>query len=308
MSKRVHVIINPAAGQPKPILRTLNSVFRAAGVAWDVSITQAAGEARRFAQEAVRSGVDIVAIYGGDGSVMEAASGVLDSNIPLAILPGGTANAMAAELTIPGSLEDACRLISDEHSTIRAIDMGKAGEHYFALRIEVGFGAEQVRGASRALKDSLGVLAYWLSSLHALKTTKISDYHLELDGVQVESEGLACLIANSGNLGLPGVSMAADIDISDGLLDVLVIRNADLESLLSVAGSVADIKGKNLTLPHWKAQHIVLAADPPQAVQGDGELWGETPLTVETIAQRVRVIVPAEAAKSRFPKLPSKNG
>ena len=249
MSKRVHIIINPASGQPRAVLHTLNSVFRDAGISWGVSITQAAGEARRFAREAADGGADVVAIYGGDGSVMEAASGLLDSTVPLAILPGGTANAMAAELNIPGNLEDACRLICDETSTIRAIDMGEAGDRYFALRVEVGFGAEQVRGASRELKDSLGFLAYWLSSLRAFKTTKVSRYNLELDGTRVESEGVACLIANSGNLGLPGISMAADIDISDGLLDVLVIRNADLESLLSVAGSVADIKGKNLSLP-----------------------------------------------------------
>jgi len=306
MPKHVHVVINPASGQPKPILHTLNSVFRDVGIAWDVSVTQAAGEAQRFAREAAGRGVDVVAIYGGDGSVMEAASGLLDSDIPLAILPGGTANAMAAELNIPGNLEDACRLISDEDSVTRAIDMGQAGERYFALRIEVGLGAEQVRGASRALKDSLGFLAYWLSSLRALKTTKISDYHLELDGVRVESQGLACLIANSGNLGLPGVSMAAGIDIGDGLLDVLVIGNADLESLLSVAGSVADIKNTNLALPHWKAKHITLTADPPQAIQADGELWGETPITVETIAQRVHVLVPGAAAKLRLPGLPRK--
>ena len=204
MSKRVHIIINPRIrGSPGRFCIPSTACFATPASPGVCPSLRAAGEARRFAREAADGGADVVAIYGGDGSVMEAASGLLDSTVPLAILPGGTANAMAAELNIPGNLEDACRLICDETSTIRAIDMGEAGDRYFALRVEVGFGAEQVRGASRELKDSLGFLAYWLSSLRAFKTTKVSRYNLELDGTRVESEGVACLIANSGNLGLP---------------------------------------------------------------------------------------------------------
>jgi Diacylglycerol kinase catalytic domain len=71
MSKRVQVIINPTAGQDQPILGVLNRVFHDSGIAWDGSITNTAGDARRFAQAAVAAGVDVVAAYGGDGTVME---------------------------------------------------------------------------------------------------------------------------------------------------------------------------------------------------------------------------------------------
>lgn len=292
MIKRVHVIVNPAAGQPQPILRTLNDVFREAGTAWGVSITTRPGDARLFAQEAAATGVDAVAIYGGDGSVMEAASGLLGSGIPLAILPGGTANAMAGELGIPTSLDKSCRLISSESTTVRAIDVGQSSDRYFVLRIGVGESAEEVRGADRGLKDSLGFLAYWISTIQALREPKISRYVLDLDGEQVEIEGLTCIIANSGNLGLPGLSLASDIDVTDGLLDVLVVRNADIDSFMSLVNSVADAKADALAMPHWKAREVSLFADPPQAVQGDGELWGETPVTANVLHQAARVIVP----------------
>ncbi len=100
MGKRVRVIINPAAGQDEPVLGILNSVFHPAGVEWDVAITLKAGDAKRFAQQAVEEGIEVVAVYGGDGTVAEVASGLIGSEVPLAIFPGGTANVMSVELGI----------------------------------------------------------------------------------------------------------------------------------------------------------------------------------------------------------------
>src|SRR6266542_5792616 len=75
--QRIHVIINPAAGHEGPVLGVLNKIFSQAEVDWDVFITKKAGDARRFAQEAVEAGVDAVGVYGGDGTVTEAATGLV---------------------------------------------------------------------------------------------------------------------------------------------------------------------------------------------------------------------------------------
>ena len=89
MAKRIQVVINPASGQPQAILNTLNKVFHEYEVDWDMSITQASGDARRFAEEAAAEGADVVAAYGGDGSIMEVAQGLMGTEVPLAVLPGG---------------------------------------------------------------------------------------------------------------------------------------------------------------------------------------------------------------------------
>jgi diacylglycerol kinase (ATP) len=304
MFKKVHVIVNPASGHPQPILRTLNNVFHPADIDWNVSITRRSGDVRRFARDAATAGVDAVAIYGGDGSVMEAASGLMGSKVPLGILPGGTANCMANELGIPIPLDKACRLINSESSKVRTVDLGQSGDRYFALRIGAGHSAEEVKGADRNLKDKFGPMAYWISSIKALRQPTISHYLLDLDGEQVESEGLTCLIANSGNLGAPGLSFSSDIDVSDGLLDVLVIRNKDIDSVISLLNSVAGHQADTLSLPHWKAKEVTLVADPPQAVQGDGEIWGETPISARVVPEAVRVIVPGETMTNEPAKLP----
>jgi diacylglycerol kinase family enzyme len=84
MSKRVQVIINPTAEQDQPILGVLHRVFHDAGIVWDVSIINTAGDARRFARATVAAGVDVVAAYGRDGTVMEPTSLGVPSCRPLA--------------------------------------------------------------------------------------------------------------------------------------------------------------------------------------------------------------------------------
>ena len=90
---RITVILNPAAGQSSPLLKTFNRVFHEAGYAWDIRLTNQFGDGQHHARRAIQEGVDIVAVYGGDGSIMDVAAGMIGSQVPLAILPGGTGNA-----------------------------------------------------------------------------------------------------------------------------------------------------------------------------------------------------------------------
>lgn len=296
--QRIQVVVNPAAGQDRPILGPMNTIFHQAGVDWDVSITKKAGDAQRLTREAVAAGVDAVAVYGGDGTVTEVASALVGTQVPLAIFPGGTANVMSVELGIPSDLAEAIALVcSDEHE-IRQVDMGQVmGDRKFLLRVGVGVEAEMVVGADREAKDRLGWLAYVVSGLNALREPQLVQYHLTLDGLQVERQGLTCIITNAGNLGLPGFSLSPIIDIGDGLLDVIVISQADLGSLLSVAASVVIGTENSRSVEHWQVRQVSVVADPPQSVEGDGEDMGQTPIEIEVLPRAVRIIVPRQDAE-----------
>jgi diacylglycerol kinase (ATP) len=298
MFKCVHVIVNPVAGQDKPILGTLNRAFHPAGIDWEVKITKEAGDARRFAQEAARGGIDVVAVYGGDGTVMEAASGLIGTDIPLAIFPGGTANVMSVELGIPGDLAQACALVCGDEREFRQIDVGQVNDTYFLLRVGTGFEAELVKGADREKKNQLGNLAYVLSAIQALRGSKVVRYQLTLDGTERVVEGITCMVANSGNIGTPGLSLAPTISVSDGLLDVVVIRAGDIASIISVAASVIARNENAEPLQHWQARNIGIATETPETIQADGELIGKTPTQIKVIPQAVRVIVPKKAEEA----------
>lgn len=290
--QNVFVIINPASGQDRPILGTLNRAFHAANVNWDVGITKQDGDALRLAREAAAAGVDAVAVYGGDGTVMQVASGLSGTTIPLAIFPGGTANVMSVELGVPNDLEQAVALVCGAARQIRTIDMGRLRDQFFLLRLSIGYLARMTEGAAREDKHKMGVLAYAFSAIKALPQAESVRFQLSIDGKQVEAEGVTCVIGNSGNLGVPGLTLSQQMDVSDGLLDVVVLKNADLLELAKVIGNAV---GGVENLPHWQGREISLVADPPQPIECDGEMIEPTPVAVSVVPASLRVIVPDSA-------------
>ena len=294
MVKRMHVVINPASGQPQPVLHTVNMVCQELGVDWDASITKKSGDGHRFAREALAADVDVVAAFGGDGSVMEVASALMGSQVPVAILPGGTANVVSTELGIPGDLTQACQLACGQNSTTKAVDVGQAGERTFMLRVAMGLAADHVIGATREMKDRYGELAYTISALQQMEHPKRARYKLTLDGESFEVEGVTCRVHNSGNFG-HGLSFSKEISVSDGLLDVTIIRDLGGTSAWSL---LTDAIGHGTpdadAFHHWQAREITIDSDPPQNVIGDGELWGETPISIRVLPQAVRFVVPGE--------------
>jgi diacylglycerol kinase (ATP) len=295
MKRRVHVVINPASGRPKPILHYLNRIFKQAEVEWDISLTKARGDAERFARQAAAEGADIVAAYGGDGTVMEVAQGLLGSSVPLAILPGGSANLMSVELGIPKELEKAAQITVDPESLTRLVDVGLAGDIYFLLRIGTGFAARKVAYADRNLKNRFGVLAYSVAAVKSIKDTKSAHYRITLDGKVVETDGVTCLVDNAGNMGIQGFQPAKEIRVDDGLLDVLILGSKGLGNLVSSGAALLDASKSELLIEHWQARHILIEVDPPQPAQVDGEMVGDTPISAEVLPGALKVIVPKPA-------------
>ncbi|MEZ4674045.1 MAG: diacylglycerol kinase family lipid kinase [Caldilineaceae bacterium] len=307
----IYVIINPAAGQDVPVLATLNTVFREAGVRWHAMVTHEAGDGYRLATEAIAAGADVVAAYGGDGTVAEVASALIDTDIPLAILPGGTANVLSLELGIPGNLTQAARLACGVKGRLRKIDAGDVNGQHFLLRVGIGFEASLVTQADRQLKERLGFFAYVWSGMRNLRHPPKARYRMVLDGKEVECDGVTCGIANSGNLGQPGIKLGKAVDVSDGLLDVLLVEQASVQAVVNLLGSIFGIRETPIEntaaqfatwnselqqhVRHWQAREISLSVAPRQPIQYDGEvlnsLSGE--IVCKVLPKALTVIVPA---------------
>jgi YegS/Rv2252/BmrU family lipid kinase len=285
----IPVIINPASSQKAAVLAKLNQVFITAGVRWSVEITLKDGDGTRIAQRLAKQGAEIVAVYGGDGTISEVASGLAGTNSALGILPGGTGNVLTYEFGIPRDLVRAARLLVGRHCE-RLVDMGQTGKRKFLLRAGAGLEASTVQRAPRELKDRFGILAYGISGLQALIDSRPVRYELLLDGKQVNTQGILCSIANAAHLGvIPGLTLAPPIDIEDGLLDVVVLGRLFIDDVIALLS-------RNLTSfghwQHWQVHQAVIRADPPQATQLDGDHLGVTPLIVESVPKALRVIVP----------------
>lgn len=297
--RNIHIIINPAAGADEPILNTLNDVFKESEADWQVHITKGNDDAKAFVPQALEAGADVIAAYGGDGTVMAVAGALADAKtqIPLAILPGGTGNAIAMELGVPRKLVQAAALINGAPSFQRNVDLGKTGDGYFMLRLGVGVLADIDLGADRETKDAIGILAYPLSIFQHFTNLEPARYELELDGEKVETEGVLCSVLNAATLGISGLSLSKNVDINDGLLEVVVLSQANLSALASFASSSISGEIQGDEFQHWSVREVRINSIPSQKVTTDGELLGETPITARAVKDAIKVIVPHEAIR-----------
>jgi len=296
----LHVIANPAAGTPRPVRDTLRAVLDRGGVPWSLAVSRGPGDGRRLAEKALAAGADVIAVYGGDGTVADVASGLAGSTIPLAILPGGTANILAAELGLPRRLPDAARLIYDPDHALRALDRGQAGERSFLIRASAGFEAAIIENTAPEYKHVLGPFGYGIGAIRALRPRFGARFRLTLDGAPVDVSGFNVWIANAGSIGRLGLVFSPHVRPDDGLLDVIALHFAP-SSMLALAASAVRWEAGAQALRHWQAREVRSEADPPQPVHLDGEPVGQTPLRVTVQPGAVRVIVPGRAAeKSRL--------
>lgn len=313
MRRRVFVVANPAAGQGNFDVKELNARFTAADVDWEVLFTKKFGDGERMALRALDEGADVVAAYGGDGTVAEVGGAIVGSGVPLAILPGGTANVMSIELGIPLPFDDALEVLCHEELSLRAIDVGKVNDRHFVLRLSMGLEARMVEGADRILKDRLGTLAYALSALKAIATPEHLQFEFDIGGQTLREEGIACVIANSANLGVAGWQLAPDVSVSDGMLDIFVVNNTSMPTVMSLLTGILGQETKDVeteeigtqtdssrSVRHWQAKEITVRSSPPCSVQCDGEMIGDTPMKVSILPAALQVVVPPPSLPARL--------
>lgn len=310
MIRKVFVVANPVAGRPgEAILNVLAGVFRRAGVRWDLAVTHEMGDGTRLARRALEDGPDAIAVYGGDGTVREVAAALRGTQVPIAILPGGTGNVFSVAMGIPRAIRRAAELIVGQHR-IRQVDVGMAGDEPFLVAAATGLIADVMEGADRDLKSQLGYSAYLLAGFRELTAVQPAAYRLDLPTQTVKEVGVACLVSNTGGVGISGVSMPRDGSNADGLLDVILFQGVDPQSVLSIAAHIVGLEGVAPPLPHWSVQCVRVEADPPQLITCDGDIVGRTPVDIWIEPCALRVIVPegpasALAAGKHTPQQPA---
>lgn len=297
MTRTIHVIINPASGGDDLILNTLNDAFHDRDIVWDVSLTHKKDDAERHAKRLLDSGgVDVLAVYGGDGTIGEVANVLVGTDLPLMVLPGGTGNAFARSLRIPLDLKPAVAILADENAYhIETIDTGLVnGEHAFTVGGATGIVADTFSGASRDEKDRMGMFAYYGSMLRELLDAEPMTYRLTLDDEEIEHEGISCFIVNAGNMGLMGMSFFEDLDIQDGMLDVYMMENNSAGLIMDALMDVSSVEVPTKGMPHWRAKHICIAT--ADGKHGnffcDGEVTVDLPVEIEARSDSLKVVAP----------------
>lgn len=300
---KVHVIINPAPAKRIPLLATLNSHFRQAGISWDVSITHGEGDGKRQAEKALAEGADVVGAYGGDGTVAEVGSALVDRGVPLLILPGGTGNLVAAELRISTQLDRALSKICGETYQVREIDVGEMGDFIFLLRVGCGIETGVVQDATRELKNQFGKWAYVFAAIKRLQEHPVADYEIKLnDRETFTATGVGCFVANAGTVGFGRLTLSPEVDIDDGKLDLFFLKKANIEGIVQMAGKMMGLPGgepqeivpdldASQLVNHWRIKTAEIHTDPELDIQVDGDVVARTPQTIRVRPGALPVVV-----------------
>lgn len=293
---RVLVITNPAAARTKPrTVREVRDVLRAGGWQAEVVATGGPGDARRLAEEAVTAGMDAVAVFGGDGTTMQAASSLVHTDVALALIPGGTGNLLAGNLRIPASPGRAAEILVRGLS--RRLDLGRldasGAHHYFAVACGAGFDAQIMAETSSALKQRWGVGAYIATSLRLVNEMRSHRYHIRVDGVEYEANAAVVLVANCAEVIPPILRFGDGVRPDDGLLDVVVLRADGLaDGMQALWHFLRRAGGPDSRIGHVRGREIHVETDAVVPVELDGDLGGMTPFTATVVPGAIRVMVP----------------
>ncbi len=246
-----------------------------------------------MASRADKQGYDTLVAAGGDGTVNEVINGMLQAGVTprlrLGVLPLGTANVLAHELALPRRPERAAAVVLEGQR--QSVAVGLANGRYFAQMAGVGFDAAVVAAVKPAWKRRLHQGAYVLTSLQMLHRFSFPLYRVTVDGETYQARSaIAC---KGRHYGGPFV-VAPKAELVAPSFQILIferggVLNTCRFGFALLAGRLHRARGVRLL----EAQDVLIECSEGGAVQGDGELLTELPLSLSIAEPRLEILVPA---------------
>ena len=304
-SRRGYLIFNPIAGQgdPETELAEIRGYLEPQFMlqVWktqpDLDPAEQAKELIKEikAFDAEGEGESIIIASGGDGTVGAVASALQGSDIPLGIIPRGTANAFSVALGIPTGVKAACTNLL--LGNLRRVDVAVCNDRPMILLAGLGFEAGMVDKASRELKNILGPMAYIFSGARQLVDQQPFQATMQIDGNEYQLDTSAITVANAA----PATSVMAqgfgEVIPDDGLLEVIVATPKDRMAGFSVLSSLAwsAIKSSNANhsnIACFRTKQIEIKLNDVQKLVIDGEVLDAETVTVSVNPQALQVVAP----------------
>lgn len=293
----VLLITNPAAARTTPgKVKAVCAVFAREGWKVDLVDTSRPDDAAALARQGVSNGVDVIAVYGGDGTTAHAVGGMVGHGIPVGLIPGGTGNLLSANLRLPQNPVKAALVVT--RGVPRKIDLGRMvrpdGTRYFAVACGAGFDAELMSETPGSSKRRWGMGAYVGRAWETLREVASVPYRITIDEQVLEVEAATVLVANCGEIIPPVLSLRAGISLDDGLFEVVALQANGLLESVGVVWDLLTRRGNGSDRVSYAPGAVVtVESAKPRPVQMDGEPGGVTPFTAELLPGALSVMVPA---------------
>ena len=248
-----------------------------------------------LAREHVERGADLVLAAGGDGTINEVAEGLVGTNVPMGILPGGTANVLASEMKLGSKLERAaarlgeCRPCRIPVGHVTCGD-GGVGRH-FLLMAGIGLDAHIVYRVSGPLKAATGKFAYWVAGW-SLLGRRLAEFHVDVNGMnRTCSFALASKVRNYGG----DFEIARDVSLFDDCFEVVLFQGKSTLPYVKYFGGLMlnRLSGmKGVTVLRAQCMRVSSPEDERVYLQIDGEFVGHLPAEIRIVPDALTLLVP----------------
>ena len=295
MNRRILAVVNPVAG-PRGSQRALKDLVERAG---KMALTLDVVETRpnldgRDAVASMTGTYDCYLVLGGDGTVLEVAEAAMKNGVRMAILPRGTANAVAWHFGLPFDVTRALK-VAVEGKAID-IDVGRTRDRDFLIVAGLGYDAHVIGDATRVLKRRFGFLAYLYAAIKNLARHPYS-FRIRLDdGEPFRVRGAMAAIANIGTLA-GNIRLVRQISPLDGRLDLMVVSPANFGDFFSMMfwGMLGRLH-EDPRVRYYQASKVHVDCRPraPLEVDGNSSEGLHRELVAEVMPRALTLMVPPE--------------
>lgn len=277
MGKRLLFLINIHAGKSSIKENGLDILDLFCRYGWEIMIhvTQYPGEIPQLLLEKAQD-FDLIVASGGDGTLNETLSGMMDSGcrIPIGYIPAGTTNDFANSIGLPKNPIEAANIVIQGEPFF--CDVGMFNERYFAYVAAFGAFTEVSYSTPQPFKNILGRAAYILEGIKSLPDLKTYKMTVEYDDTQLSGEFLFGMVSNSTSVGGFSLSTWMDISMNDGLLEVILVRKP--QSHLEFQNTIAALFRNELPdgcVYHFQTKSVRMYSTEEIPWTLDGEFGGK---------------------------------
>ena len=297
MQLKTFVVQNPVSGlsDAETIRGKIQHVMEEYQIPFEIYETKGSDDLHDVVKAAIGRGFERFVAVGGDGTISGVASGLVNTKIPLVIIPTGTVNALARELQIPLTLEEAILWWVAAGSRTKFIDVIKVRERFYLLNVGVGMSAGIMKEAKREDIHRFGVLVFLWHALKRFAEVPTHRFQVLVDDKRVQFRASEVVVANSGVLmGLKALQLDPEASLDNGKLTVCHARMQTMLDYLRVAiKMVANPPQQVEELNCLDAfREVTIRTNRPIPVQADGEQIGTTPVTVILIPRSLHLVLP----------------
>jgi len=292
---KLYIIVNPVAGSVGDIQLRLEQLHRLN--AKEVRVTQHAGEAETLARAAIRAGSDYVIAVGGDGTLNEVINGIVTSGrasqVCVGMLPLGTANDFARSIGLIGDVDANIDILRTK--TTAAIDlvrMTSGRRRYFVNVSAGGFSGVVNEKLTSEVKASWGPLAYLRSAAAALPELQAYRTTMIFDDTEELVINLYNVVVANGRFAGGGLPIAPQANLSDGLLDVVLVPQRPAGEMALLAAQM--LLGKHISsgaVPFRRVKKISVLSRPGMWFNADGETVGNEPAVFQIIPHALEFVI-----------------